>query len=244
MNTKYKKIEYRRNCCQIFWSIFRTDYNFLKIFSCLMKYKIYIIEIMIYLNSLIISIIINLAFYTDRTMHKIYDNEGNYNLLNSLPQILISNISMEIISFGFEKLIDFQDKLIDLKNNLGISERETEEREKEKEDKNLIYRYKKILTNIESEIRKSENSSLNVNLNLNKDNLINNLAKYTFNLNDCLSGIELIFENNYNYNKYDIKPNFTMNKEVEISDNSHLICFSNDIFTEFQKILFQYYKKC
>ena len=75
------------------------------------------------------------------------------------------------------------------------------------------------------------------------ENLIKNLAKYTFNLNDTLFGIELIFENKNNYNKYDIKPNFTMNNEVEITDNSHLICFSNDIFTKFQKILFQYYKK-
>ena len=44
---------------------------------------------MIYLNSIIISIIITIAFYTDKTMHKIHDNEGNYNLINSLPQIFV-----------------------------------------------------------------------------------------------------------------------------------------------------------
>ena len=91
------------------------------------NYKIYIIEIMIYLNSIIISIIITIAFYTDNTMHKIYDNEGNYNLLNSLPQILVSNISTEIITFAFEKIIDFHDKFIDLKKNLKKSSYEEEE---------------------------------------------------------------------------------------------------------------------
>ena len=58
-----------------------------------------------------------------------------------------------------------------------------------------------------------------------------------------LSRIELIFENKKNYNKYDIKPNLTMNNKVEITDDSDLICFSDDIFSEFQKLLFQYYKK-
>ena len=73
--------------------------------------------------------------------------------------------------------------------------------------------------------------------------LIRDLSKYTFNLNDTLSGVELIFENKNNYNRYDIKPNLTMNNKVEIIDESDLICFSEDIFSKFQKILFQYYKK-
>ena len=75
------------------------------------------------------------------------------------------------------------------------------------------------------------------------EHLIKNLEKYTFNLNDTLSEIELIFENKNNYNEYYIKPNVTMNNKVEITDNSHLICFSDDIFSKFQKILFQYYKE-
>ena len=59
------------------------------------------------------------------------------------------------------------------------------------------------------------------------EHLIKNLAKYTFNLNDTLSGIELIFENKKDYNKYEIKPNLTMNNKVEITDDSDLICFSD-----------------
>ena len=73
--------------------------------------------------------------------------------------------------------------------------------------------------------------------------LIRNLSKYTFNMNDTLSEVELIFESKINYNKYDIKPNLTMNNKVEITDESDLICFSEDIFSKFQKILFEYYKK-
>ena len=83
---------------------------------------------MIYLNSIIISIIITIAFYTDKTMHKIYDNEGNYNLINSLPQIFVSNISTEIITKAFEEIIDFQEKFIDLKKNIEISYIEKEKR--------------------------------------------------------------------------------------------------------------------
>ena len=121
----YRKID-NRNCFQIYFSIFKSDYNFIKIFSFLKEdYKIYTIEIMIYLNSLIISIIFNIAFFTNKSMHKIYDNERNYNFINSLPEIFISNISFEIIFFIFEMIIDFQDKLIDLKKDLQTSEFES-----------------------------------------------------------------------------------------------------------------------
>jgi len=75
------------------------------------------------------------------------------------------------------------------------------------------------------------------------EHLVRNLSKYTFNLDDTLSEVELIFESKINYNKYDIKPNLTMNNKVEITDESDLICFSEDIFSKFQKILFEYYKK-
>ena len=36
-------------------------------------YKFYSIKIMIYLNSIIISIIVNIFFYNDETMHRIYE---------------------------------------------------------------------------------------------------------------------------------------------------------------------------
>ena len=61
---------------------------------------------MIYLNSIIISIIINLSFYTDDTMHKIYLDEGEYNIVYSLGRIILTDVIERIITFFIEKFID------------------------------------------------------------------------------------------------------------------------------------------
>ena len=74
---------------------------------------------MIYINSIIISIIVNIAFFWDDTMHKIYEDDGEYNILYRLPKIFISDLIMNIISYIFVGLIDYQGNFVELKNNLN-----------------------------------------------------------------------------------------------------------------------------
>ena len=96
-----------KNCCQQFllnlWSIFKSDYDLFNIFefNSLNYYKedqIYSIKIMIYLNSLIISLVSNIFFYTDDTMHKIYINNGEYSIIYQIPSIIFSNILSSLLS--------------------------------------------------------------------------------------------------------------------------------------------------
>ena len=91
---------------------------------------------MIYLNSIMTSIIINIIlFWDETTMHKIYEDDGEYNLLYQLPKIYIFNLSISIISFLYHLLMDYQYTFIELKNNLNIF--------LNKDDKNKIkYIYK------------------------------------------------------------------------------------------------------
>ena len=81
---------------------------------------------MIYINSLIVSIIINLIFYSDKTMHKLYkENEENkYNFIFRLPIIFISNFVYKFITILFDKIINFQDDFIKLKRNLAKEKKE------------------------------------------------------------------------------------------------------------------------
>ena len=83
---------------------------------------------MIYLNSLITSIIINILFYTDDTMHRLYEDDGKYNLIYRLPKIVISDLSMKIMTFILEVLIDYQEEFIELKNYLGKKKIKKEEK--------------------------------------------------------------------------------------------------------------------
>ena len=58
-------------------------------------------------------------FYSDETMHKIYEENEDfkYNLEYRIPIIIIAKVVNKIIIFLFDWLIDFQDDLIRLKNN-------------------------------------------------------------------------------------------------------------------------------
>ena len=84
---------------------------------------------MIYISSFTFSIIIDILFYNDKTMHKLIEDNGKFNLKYKLPRIIILDIARYIFSFIFELLIDYQDKLIDLKKNLDLIDKENENKE-------------------------------------------------------------------------------------------------------------------
>ena len=117
----YIKMEYR-NCFDIFCSIFKTNYDFLSTFFIFENkdYKIYTIKVINYLNILLLSLDINISFYNDETMHKIYEDIGENNSLNRLPIILLTNALSLIPSILFEKYFSYD--FIDLKSNMDDDE--------------------------------------------------------------------------------------------------------------------------
>lgn len=70
--------------------------------------------------------------------------------------------------------------------------------------------------------------------------LIENLNKFTFTKNETVSDIEIIINDQ---NKYKLNWNSSINHKIELQDNSHLICLSHDIFSEFKKLLLDQYKE-
>ena len=73
---------------------------------------------------------INTLFFTDDTMHKIYEDKGKYNFLYQLHQILYSTIISRIIDAIIKILSLSQDNIIELKQ--------------EKEKNNLDIKYKRL----------------------------------------------------------------------------------------------------
>jgi hypothetical protein len=77
------------------------------------------------MNSLIISIISNLMFYSDKTMHKIYKDNGEYVFWYRIPRIVFSDAFMKLFSFlVFDLLINFHEKFIELKIDIKTLENE------------------------------------------------------------------------------------------------------------------------
>jgi hypothetical protein len=122
----YKKFE-KRNFLQIMWSIFRTNYDFWSTFFIFEKedYKIYMIKIISYINTFLFSLDINISFYTDDTMHKIYvDNGDKNNFSDRWHIILLTNVISSVPSILFELLFSsYQKYFIELKKNMDNDEK-------------------------------------------------------------------------------------------------------------------------
>jgi len=59
---------------------------------------------------------INALFFSDDTMHKIYVDEGSYNFIYQLPQIIYSSLISAIINFVIKNLSSPEKEVIEIKN--------------------------------------------------------------------------------------------------------------------------------
>ena len=122
----YRLIEDRK-WYQKIWSHLKLNSDFLSTFLIYYSkkdYRIYPLKIIIYFNSIFISLFTSICFYHDETMHKIYEENGNYNFGYKIPLIIIADIASNLGYALFEVLlIDIQEKLIELKKNMDETER-------------------------------------------------------------------------------------------------------------------------
>ena len=89
----------------IFTFLINNDYNSKSIKICL------------FLFSFALGYAVNVLFFTDSTMHKIYIDEGKYNFLYQIPIILYSTLITSIINGILEYLSLSEDDIIEIKNN-------------------------------------------------------------------------------------------------------------------------------
>ena len=93
------------------------------------------IKIELYLFSFSINYIVNAMFYSDDTMHKIYVDEGKFDFIYQIPQILYSAILSFILHFILGNLGLYEDNILDVRK-----------RKKSKEDLNqIIYDISRVI---------------------------------------------------------------------------------------------------
>ena len=89
----------KRSFIQYYFSLLKA--NHLLIFSFYSNNKDYnsqIIKIFLFFFFFSLNLTINALFFNDNTMHKIYIDEGNFDFIYHIPQILYSAIISTIIS--------------------------------------------------------------------------------------------------------------------------------------------------
>ena len=127
LNTlKYKDalIYDKRTFLQYYWSILKK--NQLILFALINKddYNLISIKIALFFISFSMYITLNGFFFSDSTMHKIYESNGNYVLLHQIPIIFYSTIISSIINMVLKNLSLSERDMLDLKreNNLKIAQ--------------------------------------------------------------------------------------------------------------------------
>ena len=89
-------------------------------------YNSQIIKIDLFFLSFIIYYTVNALFFNDNTMHKIYENEGSFNLEYQLPQIIYSslisgflNSFLKLLALSSDDIIQFKKSKNNIKNIEG-----------------------------------------------------------------------------------------------------------------------------
>ena len=84
-------------------------------------YNIYNIKVSLFLLSFGLFFSINGFFFSDDTMHKLYEDKGKYNIVYRIPQILFSTIISAVINVLLKKLSLTEANIISIKAYMDMS---------------------------------------------------------------------------------------------------------------------------
>ena len=109
----------KRNFIQYYISSIKINNLLLFSFLPVKDYNVMIIKNFLFFFFFTLNLTVNALFFNDNTMHKIYIDEGKYNIIYQIPQIIYSSIISGIINTLMKYLSLSQDNIMDLKNATG-----------------------------------------------------------------------------------------------------------------------------
>ena len=124
----------RRTFIEFYISLLKTNHLFIFSFFYNNDYNSKLIKIDLFFINFIINYAINALFFNDNTMHKIYEDEGSFNFIYQLPQIIYSTL----VSMALGLLLQL----------LALPENDILEYKKDKNKNNLDERKSKLYDKI------------------------------------------------------------------------------------------------
>ena len=131
----------KRTFMQYYWSLLKKKQLILFTFYPSNDYNIRIIKMSFFIVSFSLYMTINGFFFSDSTMHKVYEDNGKFNIIYQIPQILYSTL----VSMTINKLLKYlslsEKSILDLKNekNMKIATGKSQEIEKCLKIKLFVY---------------------------------------------------------------------------------------------------------
>ena len=107
---------------QFYFSLLKETHLILFTFFVRNDYNIFLLKFSLFLISFALFFFMNALFFNDDSMHKIYEDEGKYDILYQIPQMIYSTIASQLISFLLEILSLPNDQIINLKEKINEKE--------------------------------------------------------------------------------------------------------------------------
>ena len=105
----------KRTFCQYYFSLLKINHDIIFTFFNNSDYNSKIIKIDLFLLNFVLNLTINILFFNDDTMHKIYEDQGSFNFIYQLPQILYSTLISKVIYFVVKIFALTGDLILDFK---------------------------------------------------------------------------------------------------------------------------------
>ena len=123
-NLEYKdalKID-KRNYFQYYFSLLKMNHLIIFTFYTKNDYNSKIIKYILFLFSFTLYFVVNALFFNEKTMHRIYEDQGSFNFIYQIPQIIYSTFISSIISATIKYLSLSEKVILKLKIEKGKKE--------------------------------------------------------------------------------------------------------------------------
>ena len=123
---KYKQaLKYdKRTYCEYYLSLIKTKHLLFFSFLPLMDFNSRIIKIFLFFFNFSVTFTVNALFFSDETMHKIYEDGGDFNFIYNIPQILYSSLISGFIDAIIKMLALSESNFIKFKKIKSKNEKE------------------------------------------------------------------------------------------------------------------------
>jgi len=87
----------KRNCIEIYWSFLKREHLIIFTFFVCNDHNIIYVKYSRFIFVICTDMALNVFFFADETMHKMFVDYGKYNFIQQIPQILYSSIASQIL---------------------------------------------------------------------------------------------------------------------------------------------------
>ena len=105
----------KRSYFQYYWSLLKCKHLILFIFLSSKDYNLIVLKISLFFFFFSLYFTVNAFFFTDSTMHKIYEDKGHFDIISQLPHIFYSSVISSVINMLIRYLALSEKNIIDLK---------------------------------------------------------------------------------------------------------------------------------